>query len=208
MKIKKPIFREVDALLEDDIFGKNNTNPPQQNNQLNNNPTTDNMSSGMNNGGLDNINGSGNSMSAGGGLDGGLGGTPGGGLDGGMNNAGNNYTLTDLGKIYSLNKIYQVLNQLNTYIDMINARVNNKKFLEIKDQLIDMQDVFVLISNNIDQYIDKLEPIIRLFTIYIKGVSKLLIKNIKERKDDFNNDKIDSILDGLVKSLYDDKKPE
>ncbi len=89
--------------------------------------------------------------------------------------------LTDLGKIYTLNKVYSILNNLNNYVDDL-LTINNKStdLEKIKFQLSMNLDIFVLLSNNLDQYVDKLDEIINDFNLYIRYLLIYLKNNYKE----------------------------
>ncbi len=169
--IKKPdlIYDSLgDLLSEADPPEKQNTPPPT--NQPTNTDTgnLDTMgANGLDSTGMDNL--------------GGMGGM--GGTDMGFPQ-GPDYTLTDLGKIYALKKINSAINGLKTYIDDEISKEPSKQLVSVQKQLSDLEDMFVMVSSNLDKYVkDKLEKIIDLMEHYIKSVSQEL-SVLSEKKEE------------------------
>lgn len=95
--------------------------------------------------------------------------------------------LTELGRVYTLKRIYSILKSLNTYVDDALIKYNNEpNLVKIKTQVVNMQDLFVLLSSNIEKYTDKLEEIISSYNEYIITVTKLLSTNYSlDEENDF-----------------------
>jgi Mg2+ and Co2+ transporter CorA len=95
-------------------------------------------------------------------------------------NLNSTLSLTQLGSIYTLNRINSSIKSAESYIDdAILMYPNSKELVKLKVQVSDIQDKFILLSNNIDKYIDKLDVIIELYKDYVVTLSKYLNEKYK-----------------------------
>lgn len=110
-------------------------------------------------------------------------------------NANETLNLTELGRVYTLKRIYSIMKSLNDYVDdAITKYSKDQNLVKIKTQIVNMQDLFVLLSSNIEKYTDKLEKIIATYNEYIVTVSKLLSEKYSLDDDNKKNEEEDIVL--------------
>ena len=98
-------------------------------------------------------------------------------------------SLTDIGKTYVLRKIYSTLNQLIKYVMDVQAAVDDKNLVKILSDLQTAKDLFVLLANNIEKYLDRLDSIIDYYRQFIVQVTKNIDSIIEKHKISDKNKK-------------------
>ena len=81
-------------------------------------------------------------------------------------------SLTDIGKTYVLRKIYSTLVQLIDYVMNLQTSVDDKALTQILSDLQTAKDLFVLLANNIEKYLSRLDSIIDYYRQFIIEVTK------------------------------------
>jgi hypothetical protein len=151
----------------------------------------------------------------GGGMGGGdLGGGFSGGMGGGFGGATStnlgigpdvaNLKLTDIGKIYTLKMIYSSTNSLLIYVNELLSIKTLPELLAIKDILMQTTDLFLIVSNNMDKYLTKLDQIIDDFRNLIQSVSK----DLSDIAEKINTNKEKQITSVNEKEVNDKSKHE
>jgi len=151
----------------------------------------------------------------GGDLGGGMGGGDfGGGMGGGFGGATStnlgigpdvaNLKLTDIGKIYTLKMIYSSTNSLLIYVNELLSIRSLPELLAIKDILMQTTDLFLIVSNNMDKYLTKLDQIIDDFRNLIQSVSK----DLSDIAEKINTNKEKEITSVNEKEVNDKSKHE
>lgn len=111
-----------------------------------------------------------------------------GGMMGGMPNIdpmtgqpveqGPSKTLSALGRLYELKKIYYRLNILSK----IASRTSDSELDELRKDINELMDVFTMICSNLKSYKDTIDDIIVNYYIFIKDTSKRLEDHILQKK--------------------------
>lgn len=84
------------------------------------------------------------------------------------------YTLTDIGRVYMLKRIYGLLSLLLDKCDnLMLVSPNNKDVARLKKSIQNAKNLYILIANNIGLYKDKLNTLVDLF-------QKFLDEKVKE----------------------------
>jgi len=165
----KPIIYDFDILREEDENKEkeDNKNKQQENptkpNEKNKNNETNLDLSGNENKTDDNAFGSGDESD----------------LLGGNSNEPD-YTLTDIGKTYILEKVYDSLNDLLIYCNFLYRESSKKEIEKIRNDIFQAKELFVLLSSNIDKYMDKLDSIINEYRKFVSVTSKILYNYSKD----------------------------
>lgn len=95
-------------------------------------------------------------------------------------NLNTSLSLTQLGSVYTIERINSSLKSLDLYIDdAIIKYPKSTELVNLKMQLSDIEDKFILLSNNIEKYLDKLDYIIEIYREYIVTLSKYLSNKYK-----------------------------
>jgi len=90
------------------------------------------------------------------------------------------YSLTDIGRVYILKKIYESLRQLLDYAIAIQNVKTSPEISKIIADIVQARDLFILLSSNIDKYLDRLDSIINEYRKFIKDVTTKLYKYAEE----------------------------
>ena len=112
-------------------------------------------------------------------------------LLGGGGDSEPDYSLTDIGKVYVLKKVYTSLDTLLSYCDTIQKLKYNKKIDKVREDLIQSKELFVLLSSNIDKYMDKLDTIINEYRKIVNKISSFLYEYAKDNNL-LSNKKLDN----------------
>jgi NADPH-dependent 7-cyano-7-deazaguanine reductase QueF-like protein len=113
-----------------------------------------------------------------------------------------NLKLTDIGKIYTLKMIYSATNSLLIYVNELLSIKTLPELLAIKDILMQTTDLFLIVSNNMDKYLTKLDQIIDDFRNLIQSVSK----DLSEIAEKINTNKEKEISSVNEKEVNDKSK--
>jgi len=90
------------------------------------------------------------------------------------------YSLTDIGRVYILKKIYESLRQLLDYANDIQNVKPSKRISKLISDIVQARDLFVVLGNNIDKYLDRLDSIIDQYRKFIKISTDILYKYAEE----------------------------
>jgi len=90
------------------------------------------------------------------------------------------YSLTDIGRVYILKKIYESLRQLLDYAITIQNLKTSKTINKVISDIVQARDLFILLSSNIDKYLDRLDSIIDEYRKFIKSATSILYKYAEE----------------------------
>jgi len=115
-----------------------------------------------------------------------------------------NLKLTDIGKIYTLKMIYSATNSLLIYVNELLSIKTLPELLAIKDILMQTTDLFLIVSNHMDKYLNKLDQIIDDFRNLIQSVSK----DLSDIADKINTNKKQEISSVNEKEVNDKSKHE
>jgi len=96
------------------------------------------------------------------------------------------YSLTDIGKVYTLKRTFSTISSLIGYGQDIIKKHDNPEVNKLVKSLIEVQDYLFVVASNIDKYLDKIDTILELYTKLIKEVTKRFQKYVP--KEDQENE--------------------
>ncbi len=89
------------------------------------------------------------------------------------------YTITEIGRIYELKKIFSRLISLQSFLN----EYNEELLIKMSSYTNEAINLFKIIINNIDKYLDQIDEIIVIYYEYIDVSYKLLGKFYEKEKD-------------------------